>query len=111
MGSQIQTKVKQLRDILLGVTEDVYHYEAKERPDKYVVYAEDGGGNDFASDNQKTGQAIQGSIDYFTKEEFDPTVDAIQDALDKAQISYYLNSVQYEDETEFIHWEWVFEIG
>ena len=111
MSSQIQTKIKNLRDVLLSVTDEVNHYEAKEKLDKYVVYAEDGGGNDQGGDNQKIGQAIQGTIDYFTKEEFDPTVDAIQDALDEAQISYFLESVQYEEETEYIHWEWVFEIG
>lgn len=111
MSSQIQVKIKQIRDILLNVTEAVYHYEAKEQPDKYVVYAEDGGGNDQGGDNKKIGQAIHGTIDYFTKEEFDPIVDQIQDALNDNQISFYLESVQYEEETEYIHWEWVFEIG
>ena len=28
----------------------------------------------------------------------------------KKKISFYLNSVQYEDETGFIHFEWVWTI-
>ena len=39
MSSQIQTMVKQLRDILLGVNESVSHYEASEGPETYVVFA------------------------------------------------------------------------
>ena len=40
----------------------------------------------------------------------DETVDKIQAALTAACILFYLNSVQYEDDTELIHYEWVWEV-
>ena len=53
-------------------------------------------------------------IDYFTKTEFDENVDRIQDALNAARISFYLNSVQDESGDDsgsgYIHYEWVFEV-
>ena len=42
--------------------------------------------------------------------EYDELIDKIQDALNKNCISFNLNSVQYEDETGYIHYEWRFEI-
>lgn len=107
----MHTKIKQIRDLMLEVTENTYHYKALKQPDQYIVYAEDTGGNDLAGDNKKTCQAIQGTIDYFTKTEFDPNVEKIQEQLNNAEISFYLNSIQFEEETEYIHWEWVWEVG
>ena len=62
-------------------------------------------------DYQKTNQSIQGTIYFYTKEDMDEIIDKIQEALVKNRGSFYLNSVQYEDETEFIHYEWVWEVG
>lgn len=35
----------------------------------------------------------------------------VPQALADIGASYYLNSVQYEDETELIHYEWVVEVA
>lgn len=107
----MHTKIMQIRDLMKQVIEDVYHHRALKQPDQYIVYAEDTGSNDQAGDNKKTCQAIQGTIDYFTKQEFDPNVEKIQEQLNNAEISFYLNSIQYEEETGYIHWEWVWEVG
>lgn len=107
----MHTKIMQIRDLMKQVIEDVYHYRALKQPDQYIVYAEDTETNDLAGDNKKTCQAIQGTIDYFTKQEFDPNVEKIQEQLNNAEISFYLNSIQYEEETGYIHWEWVWEVG
>jgi hypothetical protein len=57
-------------------------------------------------------QAIEGTIDYFTKTENDPNVQKIQDALNDGGTSHGdLNSVQYEDDTKFIHYEWTFSVS
>ena len=55
-------------------------------------------------------QAITGTIDYFTKTEYDPAFTAIQAALTTLGISYRLNSVQYEVDTKYLHYEWVWEM-
>ena len=95
---------------LLTVTTNVGHYEAYNKTDKYIVWAEDGEAASECADNRKQQQVLQGTIDYFTKTEYDPNVGKIQEALDDAEIAWKLNSVQYEDETKFIHYEWVFEV-
>lgn len=95
---------------LLNVGVPVSHYKASKQPDKYIVWAEDGQADSLWTDGRMQAQAIQGTIDYFTKIENDPKVAAIPDALSAADISFRLNSVQYEDETKYIHYEWIFEV-
>jgi hypothetical protein len=95
---------------LLTVGVPVTHYTASKQPNKYIVWAEDGQADSLWTDGRIQEQAIQGTIDYFTKTENDPNVDRIQNALDDADISFRLNSIQYEDETKYIHYEWVFEV-
>lgn len=106
------SKLKKIEDILLELDpENVFHYYAKDRTNKYIVWAEDSEGSSVEGDDQKINQSIQGTIDYFTKEDGDPMVDKIQEALTVACISFYLGSVQYEEETKLIHYEWIWEVG
>ena len=98
-----------LKAALLTVTDKVYHYEGLKEDDKYIVWAEDGD-NSLNSDNIMTAQAIQGTIDYFTSEEYDENIDKIQTALNNARISFYLNSQLYDDETKKMQYQWVFEV-
>ena len=105
------SKFEPLQRALLSVMDNVSHYEAFKKGDQYIVWAEDSEGSSVEGDNRKINQSIQGTIDYFTKTDMDPNVDKIQDALKAACISFYLNSVQYEEETGFIHYEWVFEVS
>ena len=107
----LQTKLKTVKDALTGISGlPVGHYEYAGDEIPYCVWAEDTESSSVEGDNQKVEQGIQGSIDLFTKQEFDPFVDLIQSALNTARIAFYLNSVQYEDETQFIHYEWIFDV-
>lgn len=109
------SKLKVIPEILLKITDNVNHYEAMEKTDKYIVWAEDSEGSSVEGDDKKLNQSIQGTIDYFTKEDTDGNADKIQEALEDACISYYLNSVQYENQDEggagYIHYEWVWEVA
>jgi len=102
--------LQELRDLLLTIGPPAHHYFAKKEKGNYIVWAEDGEGDSGHADNQKTTQVLQGTIDYFTKTEFDPVVEQIQDKLNQAEISWRLNSVQYEEDTGYIHYEWVWEL-
>lgn len=102
--------LKQIKEALLTVTPNVFHYEAYAIDDKYVVWAEQGESDSFYADNGKRERTIQGSIDYYTKDDDDSIPDGIEAALMTAGIIFSLNSVQYEDETKFIHYEWLFEV-
>ena len=103
-----------LKDLLLEIYNEygipVYHYFKVGTEDKYIVWAEDGEGSSIHADDRKENQSIQGTIDYFTKTEYDPIVQLIQDKLNSADISWRLNSVQHEYDTGYIHYEWIFEI-
>ncbi len=100
-----------LRDLLLEVIPDVYHYHADKQTDKYIVWAEDTESNSNSADDQKTDQVLQGTIDYFTKTEFDPNFNLIQEKLNLADIVWKLNSIQYEKDTGYIHYEWIWELS
>lgn len=102
--------LQDLRDLLLNVTPHVFHYAASGQTGNYIVWAEDGEGSSGHADGKKTTQVIQGTIDYFTKDEFDPVVEQIQDALNNAEIAWRLNAIQHERDTGYIHFEWVWEM-
>ena len=99
------------KEALLQVDVEVFHYYALHPSDRYVVWAEDGEGTELAADNRKIGQVLTGTIDFFTKTEQDPAREEIQRVLGDAEISYSLNSVQYEEETGYIHYEWRWEVA
>lgn len=103
-------KLKKLRDCLNNVNADVYHYNALNKEKDYIVWSEDGESGSLNADNLKLEQTITGTIDFFTKTEYNNIIDEIQKNLDLYCISYVLSSVQYEDETKLIHYEWRFEI-
>lgn len=95
---------------LLTVTDKVFRYWAQGATDKYIVWSEDSQADSVWADGQMVQQSLQGTIDYFTKSENDPNFGKIQDALNDAGISFWLNSIQYETETRLIHYEWIFEV-
>jgi hypothetical protein len=99
-----------LRDLLLTITPSVFHYEASSQTGNYIVWAEDREGTSLFADNKKIQQVLQGTIDYFTKTEFDPVVDQIQEKLNTAKTAWSLNSIQHEKDTGYIHYEWVWEV-
>lgn len=108
----IISQLAEVKKALTGIDGlKVSHYEAAPRTEvPYCVWAEDGEEQPLDGDNYKVRQQIQGTIDLYTKTDLDPLADAIQSALNDARIGFYLNSVQYEDETGYIHWEWVFNV-
>ena len=81
-------KLYKVKNALSTVPCSLNHYFASKKPNKYIIW----------------------HVDYFTKEDMDPNLDTIQNALISAGISFTLESVQYEEETGYIHYEWKFEV-
>lgn len=99
-----------IREALKGVTDRVWHHHALPAASPpYLVWAEDGA-NDFTADGRHRERAWQGTIDLYTRDEDDGLIGAVSKALDGTPAAWYLNSVQYEEETGLIHYEWVFEV-
>ena len=90
-----------------AVTDAVSH-AARIKSDRYFVWQEDGS-NDLAGDNGHSERAVTGTTDLYTKQELDPWADALGESFDAHGISWALNSVQYEADAGFYHYEWVWE--
>lgn len=91
-----------------SVTDKVAHaYQMKE--DRYFVWQEDGA-NDFQADGIHAEKAVTGTTDLYTKMEFDPWKDQLSAAFDNAGIPWYINSIQYEEDTGYFHYEWVWSV-
>lgn len=73
------------------------------------VYAED---DEIAlyADNKRAEVVTQGTIDYFTRDDSGVPKRDIEAALDAHNVPYRLESIQFENDTGFIHYEWVFEV-
>ena len=90
------------------VTDAVSHYVRLES-DRYFVWAEDAR-NDLISDDAHSESAVQGATDLYTKIEFDPLAEALEQSFDTEGIAWYKSSVQYEEDTGYIHHEWIWEV-
>lgn len=92
-----------------AVTDAVSH-GGRMRSSRYFVWQEDGSAN-FGADNVTAERAVTGSTDLFTKQEFDPWKEQFEAALDaNPDITWSLNSVQYEHDTGFWHYEWTWTV-
>ena len=90
------------------VTAAVSHSE-RLKSSRYFVWQEDGT-NDLIADGRHAERAVTGTTDLFTKKEFDPWAEQIEQSFEAFGISYERNSVQYEPDTGFYHYEWVWEV-
>ncbi len=88
----------------------VSHYFTAKKTDQYVVWAEDGEASASHANNQKSLRILSGTVDYFTKIEFDPVIEEIESKFNDMNIAWKLNSVQSEEDTGFTHYEWVWEM-
>lgn len=104
-------QLKRVRDALLMVTKDVHHFEKTGSEERYIVWQEGSEGDSLHADDKHEIMVISGTIDLFTKQEYDPWVQEITRALEDAEITCRIESIQYEDETGYIHYEWRFEVA
>lgn len=101
----LQNTLKKLYEPFLTLNCTVTHYRRSTRP-PYLVWTEKGEEESFEANNRKAEQQISGIVDYYTKREFDPIVDDAQEILNGEEVGWRLDSVQYEEETNLIHYQW-----
>ena len=103
--------LKQLQEALAALTDRCYHYvAAPNTTPPYSTWLEDGD-NDLMAGNVHAERCYTGSVHLFTKTEGDLLFNSIPAALEGIGASWYLNSVQYEDDTGLIHYEWYWEVA
>jgi len=106
----LQTTLEELYEPFLTLSCSVSHYRRTAKP-PFVVWAETGEQSSLHSDNHKSEQQLTGIIDFYTLTEFDPIADDIQEILNAENVGWVLDSVQYEDETNLIHYQWRWYLG
>ena len=89
----------------------VYHYFNDKPSGSYIVWSEDDTIRAFG-DGVAGQKAVQGTVDYFTKMEYDPIVDEIDDALQGVDLAFLDGgpTIDYETKTGYIHYQWIFEV-
>lgn len=107
----LQTNLKRLRDALVGISADikVYHYWRPNMKAPFILWQEDGEDDSLQANNHKVQQGIQGTVDYYTKTEYDEVFDQIQSSLNELEnYSWRYDGTVYEEESNLIHhtWEW-----
>lgn len=78
---------------------------AKEIDMDHGVVAENGG-EDFIANDVHLERGTTGTVDYFTRDHTDTPRTTIETVLNQ-HCAWQLNSVQYEEDTGFIHYEWL----
>ena len=92
----------------LRVTDAVSHCE-RIQSDRYFVWQEEAE-QSLKADNRHVERTVQGTTDLFTKREFDPWKHDIEFSFTRSGIAWELNSVQFEEDTGFLHYEWVWNV-
>ena len=54
---------------------------------------------------------MTGTVDYVTRDDSGACKEIIEAALEAAGCAWALESIQYEDDTGLIHWEWSWEVA
>ena len=102
--------LERLKAELAALTDRCYHYvAAPNTTPPYITWMEDGD-NDLLAGNVHAERCYTGSVHLFTKTEGDLLFERIPATLEAIGASWYLNSVQYEDDTGLIHYEWYWEV-
>ena len=103
-----QQRLMKVNDALLGISGiQAYHYRKPANVKAPYVVWQESGADSFGSDNYSSERCIEGTIDIYSLHEFDPLFDSVPEALNGVA-NCRLNSVQYEDETKLIHYEYTF---
>ena len=100
-------------DLINALAETGYqfaHHAWSKAPDgDYGTYAEDSG-NDLVCDEVHAARGTDCYLNYFTRDASGAPRTTIEGVFNSLQIPWYLNSVQYENDTGYIHYEWGFSV-
>lgn len=92
----------------LRVTAAVSH-NRRLNSDRYFCWQEDGA-NDLHASDIHAEKSVTGTTDLFTKKEFDPWKEQFEQSMRLSGIAFFLNSIQYEEDTGFTHYEWIWNV-
>lgn len=99
----ISSKLKAFRDLLLEVTDHVYHYWHDAEDETYIIWMETGESDTDHGDNHKQELGLTYEVELFTKTEYSPVLDALMERLNTSGYAFSYTSTSYETDTGYIH--------
>lgn len=110
MPNTIQDNMQDLVDALDATGLKFAHFGWSKAPSgDYGVYAEEHGVQ-LRADNSAAERVTQLTVDYFTRDASGTPRETIEDALNACVCAWSLNNVMFENDTGFIHYEWLVQI-
>lgn len=106
--TSLQSKLSVLGDALASIEsiDNVYHYWRFGATPPYLIWQEDSDIR-LTTDNHMGEQGIAGAIEFFTKTEFDPICDDIQETLNSLEnCAWYYDGGMFEEDSNLIHHSW-----
>lgn len=101
----------ELVQLLTAITQNTYHYAAPPNTQPpYIVWQEFSQSDTMDADGEQDQYAVSGTIDIFSLMEKEPIVKQVRESLNDSEIAFSLKSVQYEQDTGLIHWEYEFDL-
>ena len=109
---KLNDTLRYFKRVINQTCDRVWHYERpKNESFPWLVWTEYTEEDSFHANNTKKVQPVTILLDYFTQEEFDPTIDKIQNILNMADgITFDLTDINYDEETKSIHYTWDCEV-
>lgn len=101
--------IRQFKTLLLTVGVEVFHFESQKQSE-YIVWYEIGGIR-LSGDNSTAESGTMIAVDFFTKQEYSPVPDRIQEILGGCDsIAIDDPTIIYDEETKTIHYAWTCEV-
>jgi hypothetical protein len=101
---------ERVRDALVATGITVKHFEARDVPPPYIIWAEDGGGEVLYADDGPGERTFSGTVSFFTAAEDDPGAGLIEAALEASAETWRMTGIGLEPETGLVFYEWQFSV-
>lgn len=100
--------LEELFEALKGTGFRFAHHGWSTAPDgDYGTYSEEAG-DDFVADGIHGERGTRGYINLYTRDDSIAPRETIEEVLNGLNIPWYLNTVQFENDTGYVHYEWGF---
>lgn len=102
--------LREFRDMLLtALPGKVFHNEAYQQSDNYLVWYEVGK-KSLRADNKTAENCHRIAVDYFTKKEYDEFPAELEVIFEDNEIAYDDVEIMYEEDTNYTHYAWSLEV-
>jgi hypothetical protein len=92
----------EFRDRLLGITENVYHFEASQASALPYIIWQETGGRALYGENVDAERVHSVQLDIYSETEFDPLIEDVLNMMREADIAFEFPITDYEKDLKLI---------